>query len=185
MTDLNDLLREIERAEKSSLARKDWQPGHSGSIDIRIAADGTWYHEGRAFQRESLTRLFASVLRKQGDQYFLLTPAEKLNIRVDDAPFVASTLEILEQDADQALVFTTNLGDKIVADSQHPIRVEIDAQNGEPRPYIHFRDGLEALISRSAFFELANLAELRRQDGRSYLSIYSMGVDFNLGYADE
>jgi len=185
MTDLNDLLREIEQAEKSSLARKDWQPGHTGTIDIRIASDGTWYHEGRAFQRESLVKLFASVLCREGDQYFLLTPAEKLNIRVDDAPFVAATLEIFEQDGNQALVFTTNLGDKIVADNQHPIRVEIDAQNGEPRPYIHFRDGLEALISRSAFFELANLAEVRQQGGHSYLNINSMGVDFNLGCADE
>ena len=185
MTDLNDLLHEIEQAEKSSLARKDWQPGHSGSIDIRIASDGTWYHEGRAFQRESLIKLFASVLCKEGDQYFLLTPAEKLSIRVDEAPFVASTLDVLEQDGNRALVFTTNLGDKIVADSQHPIRVEIDAQNGEPRPYIHCRDGLEALISRSAFFELANLAEVRQQDGRNFLNISSMGVDFNLGCADE
>jgi hypothetical protein len=185
MTNLNDLLREIEQAEKSSLARKDWHPGHSGTIDIRIASDGTWYHEGRVFQRESLTQLFASVLCKEGDQYFLLTPAEKLKIRVDDAPFVAATLEIFEQDGNRALVFTTNLGDKIVADSQHPIRVEIDAQNGEPRPYIHFRDGLEALIGRSAFFELANLAEVRQQGGHSYLIISSMGVDFNLGRADE
>jgi len=185
MNDLNDLLREIKQAEKSSLARKDWQPGQSGTIDIRIASDGTWYHESRAFQRESLTKLFASVLRKEGDQYFLLTPAEKLNIRVDDAPFIAATLEIFEQDGNQALVFTTNLGDKILADSQHPIRVEINTQNGEPRPYIHFRDGLEALISRSAFFELANLAEVRRQGGHSYLNISSMGIDFNLGSTDE
>jgi len=185
MTELNRLLRDIKQAETSSLARKDWQPGQSGTIDIRIASDGTWYHEGRAFQRESLTRLFASVLRKEGDQYYLLTPAEKLSIRVDDAPFVAATLQILEQDGNQALVFTTNLGDKIVADNQHPIRVEIDTNSGEPRPYIHFRDGLEALISRSAFFELANLAEVRQQDGRSYLNISSMGVDFNLGCADE
>ncbi|MCP4983690.1 MAG: DUF1285 domain-containing protein, partial [Gammaproteobacteria bacterium] len=87
MSELNQLLRDIEKAESSSLARKDWHPGHSGAIDIRIGSDGTWYHEGRAFQRESLIRLFASVLRKQDDEYFLLTPAEKLSIRVDDAPF--------------------------------------------------------------------------------------------------
>ncbi|MEE8365034.1 MAG: DUF1285 domain-containing protein [Gammaproteobacteria bacterium] len=185
MSELNQLLRDIEQAESSSLARKDWQPRYSGVIDIRIASDGTWYHEGRAIQRESLTRLFASVLRKQDDEYFLLTPAEKLSIRVDDAPFVATMLEILYEEGQQALLFTTNLGDKIVADSDHPIRVEIDEATGEPRPYIHFRDGLEALISRTAFFDLANASEISTRDGRRHLTITSMGTQFDLGCPDE
>ncbi len=184
MSELNQLLREIEKAESSSLARKDWQPRHSGVIDIRIAADGTWYHEGRAFQRESLVRLFASVLRKQDDEYYLLTPAEKLIIRVDEAPFVATILEIINEDGRQALVFTTNLGDKIVVDSEHQIRIEVDEKSSEPRPYIHFRDGLEALISRSAFFDLVNLAEEQQRDGKVYLTISSLGHEFELGCTD-
>jgi len=129
--------------------------------------------------------LFATVLRRENNDYYLLTPAEKLSIQVDDAPFVATMVEQINDGGHTALVFTTNLGDRIVADEQHPIRVEIDPQSGEPRPYIHFRDGLEALISRNAFFELANLAELSQRDGCSYLVINSMGVDFNLGRADE
>ncbi len=184
MSELNQLLRDIEKAESSSLARKDWHPGHSGAIDIRIASDGTWYHEGRAFQRESLIRLFASVLRKQDDEYFLLTPAEKLSIRVDDAPFVATMLEIINEDGQQALVFTTNLGEKIVVDSEHPIRIEVNEKNREPRPYIHFRDGLEALISRGAFFDLVNLAEEQERDGKLYLIINSLGHEFDLGCTD-
>lgn len=185
MSELNQLLRDIELAESSSLARKDWQPRYSGAIDIRIASDGTWYHEGRAFQRESLTRLFASVLRKQDDEYFLLTPAEKLSIRVDDAPFIATMLEIFNEEGQQALVFTTNLGDKIVADGEHPIRVEIDEANREPRPYIHYRDGLDALIGRSAFFDLTNASEISERDGRRHLTICSMGTHFDLGCTDE
>lgn len=185
MSELNQLLRNIEQAESSSLARKDWQPSHNGVIDIRIASDGTWYHEGRAFRRESLTRLFASVLRKEEDKYYLLTPTEKLSIHVDDAPFVATMLETYNENGQQALVFTTNFGDKIVADSQHLIRVEIDAATGKPRPYIHFRDGLDALISRTAFFDLANMAETIERDGRMHLTVSSMGVDFDLGCADE
>ena len=185
MSELNQLLRDIELAESSSLARKDWQPRHSGVIDIRIASDGTWYHEGRAFKRESLARLFASVLRKQDDEYFLLTPAEKFSICVDDAPFVATMLEIFCEDGQRALVFTTNLGDKIIADSEHPIRVEIDEATREPRPYIHFRDGLEALIGRAAFFDLANASKISERDGRRRLTISSMGAQFDLGCPDE
>ena len=185
MSELDQLLSDIEAAESISMARKNWQPKHQGSIDIRIAVDGTWYHEGRAFQRAALTKLFATVLHREDKNYFLLTPVEKLSIQVDDAPFVAAMVEQINDGEHTALVFTTNLGDRIVADEAHPIRVEIDPQSGEPRPYIHFRDGLEALISRNAFFELANLAEISQRDGCSYLVINSMGVDFNLGRADE
>ena len=121
------------------------------------------------------------MLRKENDEYFLLTPAEKLKISVDDAPFVATMLEVFNEDGQQALVFTTNLGDKIIADSKHPIRVQIDEANGQPRPYIHFHDGLEALISRTAFFDLVNLAEKINRDGCSYLIVSSMESQFELG----
>lgn len=184
MSELNQLLHDIKQAESSSPGLKDWHPAQSGVIDIRIASDGTWYHEGHAIQRESMVRLFASVLRKQGDEYFLLTPAEKLTIRVDDAPFVATMLEIHSHNDKQALVFTTNLGDKIISDDQHPIRVEFDALTSEPRPYVHFRNGLDALISRSAFLDMANQAESYERDGRKFLSISSMGTPFELGYVD-
>jgi hypothetical protein len=185
MSELDQLLTDIEQAETTSLARKDWQPKHKGTIDIRIAVDGTWYHEGRAFQRAALTRLFATVLRKENNDYYLLTPAEKLSIRVDDAPFVATVVEQLGDKNNQALVFTTNLGERIVADEQHPIRVEFDSVSNQPRPYIHVRDGLEALIGRTAFYELVNMAVEREHDGKIFLTINSMGVEFILGRADE
>ena len=185
MSELDQLLSEIEAAESTTLARKNWRPKHLGTIDIRIAADGTWYHEGRMFQRPGLTKLFSTVLSKEDNDYFLLTPAEKLSIQVDDAPFVATMVEQVDDGENQALVFTTNLGERIVADQQHAIRVDIDSDSDLPRPYIHVRDGLEALIGRNAFFELVNMANTQQRDGKLYFTVASMGTKFILGCADE
>lgn len=185
MSELDQLLLDIKQAESLSNARKDWHPGNIGSIDIRIAADGTWFHEGRPFKRTSLVKLFASVLRREGDAYYLVTPAEKLAIQVDDAPFLATTMETLNSNKQLAITFKTTLGDSIIADRDHPIRVEINPFNQQPKPYIHYRDGLDALISRSAFFDLANIAQETRRNGQSYLTVHSMGIEFTLGSGSE
>lgn len=185
MPELDSILADIEASASSSASRKSWNPACQGEIDIRIAADGSWYHEGRRFQRDSLVRLFAGILRREQDDYFLVTPAEKLRIEVEDAPFIATLVEQVEDRGRQAIVFTTNIGERIVVDGDHPIRVEVDAENGAPRPYVHLHDGLEALISRSAFFDLTNLAEERQRDGSSYLCVTSLGQTFELGSTDE
>ena len=114
-----------------------------------------------------------------------MTPAEKLSIQVDDAPFVATMVEQVDNNENAALVFTTNLGERIVADEKHPIRVEIDSSNNKPRPYIHVHNGLEALIGRNAFFDLVNMAGQRKRDGKLFLTVNSMGAEFTLGRADE
>ncbi len=181
MSELNQILIDIDQAESQSDKRLQWQPKQVGSIDIRIAADGQWFHEGRPFQRPSLVKLFASVLRKEEENFFLVTPVEKLKIQVEDAPFVATLVEAKES----AIIFTTNLGDRLVVDADHPVRVEIDPQTQTPRPYVHYRDGLDALISRSAFFDLINLAEEQERDGKTYLTVSSMGQTFDLGCAEE
>ncbi len=185
MTELEQILAEIESSGTELAARRDWNPDRVGEIDIRITIDGSWHHEGRKFQRESLVKLFAGILRREQGQYFLVTPAEKLRIEVDDAPFVATLVEQIEDNGRQAIVFTTNLGERIVVDREHPIRVEVDADSGEPRPYVKMRDGLEALISRRAFFDLANLAEQREHDGSRYFCVFSLGQEFELGSLDE
>ncbi len=185
MSELDHILADIESNAEGETARRDWNPSNQGEIDIRIAADGSWFHQGRRFQRESLIRLFASILRREDEVYFLVTPVEKLRIEVEDAPFIANLVELIEDDAQQAIVFTTNIGERIVVDHQHRIRVEIDANSGEPRPYIHFRAGLEALINRSAFYDLLNLAHESRRDGKTYLSIISMNEEFELGSIDD
>ena len=181
MSELNQLISNIKQAEAGSDKRKQWNPSTVGEIDIRIATDGSWFHEGRQFKRADLAKLFAGILQKQGDDYFLITPGERLRITVDDAPFVANLVETLEEDGQSAIVFTTNLGDQIVLDSQHPIRLEIDPQTQEPRPYIYFRNGLEALISRSAFYDLICLANEEQRDGKFYYTVSSLGESFELG----
>lgn len=185
MPELEQILADIKASDSSIAARRDWNPGYQGEIDIRIAADGSWHHQGRPFKRESLVKLFAGILRREQDDYFLVTPTEKLRILVEDAPFVATLVERIEDQAQQAIVFTTNIGERILVDSEHPIRVEFDAASGQPRPYVHLRDGLEALISRRAFFDLANLAEERTRDGSNYLCVTSLGQTFELGRSDE
>jgi len=184
MSELDKLLDEIEQAESASHKRKNWQPEHQGSIDIRIAVDGNWYHEGRVIQRPALVKLFASVLRKEESGYYLVTPAEKLSIQVDDAPFVATMIERVIDNGQQALVFTTNLDERVVVDHRHPIRVEIDPLSDQPRPYVLVRDQLQALIGRNAFYDLLNLAEESRVDGKHFLTTSSMGTEFVLGCTD-
>jgi hypothetical protein len=130
-----------------------WNPAHCGAIDIRIAADGRWFHEGAPINRQPLVRLFSTVLRKDPDGFHLVTPAEKLKIAVDDAPFVAVGLD---QPRPGVLRFVTNVGDIVEAGPDHPIRMA--ARGGEPRPYLHVRGGLEALISRPVFYEMAAMA---------------------------
>ncbi len=155
-----------------------WNPAHCGTIDIRIARDGTWYHEGTSIGRQELVRLFSTVLRRETDGYYLVTPAEKMKITVEDAPFLAVLLRVDGEGRDQKLVFTTNVGDETTIGPDHSIRVEIDPATQEPSPYVHVRGGLEAKIARPVFYQLADLAEWRR-DGM--LGVWSDGVFFPLG----
>lgn len=185
MSELEQILADIESSTATQAARRDWNPHYQGEIDIRIAADGTWFHQGRRFMRDSMVKLFAGILRREDDAYFLVTPAEKLRIQVEDAPFVATLVESIGDNNQPAIVFTTNIGEKIVVDHEHPIRVDIDATTSEPRPYVHLREGLDALISRSAFYDLLNLATETRRDGVGYLSVTSQGEEFELGSTDE
>ncbi|MGB8366522.1 MAG: DUF1285 domain-containing protein [Rhizomicrobium sp.] len=157
-----------------------WNPPYCGKIDIRIARDGTWYHEGTAFGRRELVRLFSTILRKDSDGFYLVTPAEKLRIRVDDAPFVAVLLGVEGEGEAQRLIFTTNVGDETIAGRDNPIRVETNKETGEPAPYVHVRRGLEARIARSVFYQLADLA-VPGENG--FIGIWSQGVFFPLGPA--
>ena len=149
-----------------------WNPANCGDIDIRIARDGTWFYQGTPIGRTALVRLFSTVLRRDEDGFWLVTPVEKLRITVDDAPFVAIGLE---RDG-EAIRFATNVGDVVEAGPEHAIRVETGV-SGEPRPYVHVRGALEALIARPVFYELVSIAE--EQSGR--LVARSNGAVFDLG----
>jgi hypothetical protein len=185
MSELEQILASIKSGETTQALRRQWDPAQQGAIDIRIAADGSWHHEGRRFQREAMVKLFAGILRREQENYYLVTPVEKLRIEVEDAPFIAALVEQIDADGSSAIVFTTNIGERVVVDQAHEIRVDIDKHTGEPRPYVHLRDGLEALISRSAFYELLNLAYETHHDGGAYLAITSMGQEFELGSIDD
>jgi hypothetical protein len=136
-----------------------WDPPFSGDIDIRIARNGTWFHEGSEIARVELVRLFASILKREGDRYFLVTPVEKVAITVDDAPFVAVDVEAEGAGRAQRLRFVTNVGDAVEAGPDHPIRVVRDPKTGEPSPYVMVRRGLEALIDRKSFYRLVDLGD--------------------------
>jgi hypothetical protein len=149
-----------------------WNPPNVGEIDIVIRKDGTWVHEGGVIGREALVRLFSTILRKDPDGTYLVTPHEKLRVVVEDAPFVAIRVDR----EGEALRFSTNVGDEVIAGPQHPIRVTIDAA-GAPRPYVLVRGGLEALIARPVFYELVELAQERGGE----LGVVSDGAWFPIG----
>ena len=155
-----------------------WNPEHCGDIGMEILADGTWKHEGTRITREALVKLFASILRKDADgATYMVTPVEKIVVKVEDAPFVAIRADRVGSGANQAIVFTTNVGDIVQAGPEHPLRV--DRRGDEPRPYVHVRGRLEARVLRAPFYELVEWAEAR--DGK--LGVWSGGVWFELGVA--
>lgn len=177
---LASLQRELAAGRKLPPVEK-WNPAHCGEIDIRIARDGTWFHQGMPIGRRELVRLFSTILRKDGDAYYLITPAEKMRIRVEDAPFLAVLLEVQGSGQDQQLVFTTNVGDETIAGDRHRIRVENDPVTNEPAPYIHVRGGLEARISRNVFYQLAEIAIPGEGAFSGKVGVWSDGVFFPLG----
>jgi len=174
---LASLQRELAAGRKLPPVEK-WNPAHCGDIDIRIARDGTWFHEGTPVGRRELVRLFSTILRKDADGFHLVTPAEKMRIVVEDAPFMAVLLQVEGAGTEQRLIFTTSVGDEAVAGAANPIRVEINPYTEEPAPYVHVRAGLEARISRAVYYQLADIAS-SREDGT--LGVWSDGVFFPLG----
>jgi hypothetical protein len=160
-----------------------WHPQHCGDIAICIARDGTWFHEGTPIARRELVRLFSTILRRDDDGFHLVTPGEKLRIVVEDAPFTAVLLNVAGEGRDQTLQFVTNVGDETTAGPTNPIRVDLDRRTGEPRPYVHVRARLEALIARSVFYQLADLAVPGDGAHRGTLGVWSSGAYFPLGRA--
>ena len=177
-TDTKSGLAALAEAAKPSAGRglppvHLWHPAHCGDIDIVIRRDGTWLHENSPIGRVELVRLFSTVLRKDPDGYCLVTPVERLAIRVEDLPFRAVAMTRV----DGTLRFTTDVGDAVEAGVEHPIRVETDAATGEPSPALHVRADLWARIARPVFYELVEMAGL--EAGR--LVVRSGDAAFDLG----
>ena len=151
-----------------------WNPPFCGDLDMRIARDGTWFYLGTPIGRKRLVKLFSTIIRKDGDDYFLITPVEKVGITVDDAPFVAVDFDV----ADKVITFTTNVGETVQAGPDNPIRIVLDQSQGEPSPYVLVRSNLEALIDRKSFYRLVDQGEPGTVDGVEWFGVWSSGVFF-------
>ena len=155
-----------------------WNPPYCGDLDIRIARNGQWFYLGSPIGRMPLVKLFASVIRKDGDDYFLVTPVEKIGITVEDAPFVAVDFDVEGEGRDQRLTFRTNVDDAAEAGPDHPIRVERDPETGEPSPYVNIRRNLEALIDRKSYYRLVEIGSVEEVDGEDMFGLWSAGEFF-------
>jgi hypothetical protein len=182
---------EAKSGKKRGLPPVDkWNPPFCGDIDMEIRADGTWFYMGTPIGRLPLVQLFSTVLRKDDDgKTYLVTPVEKVGIRVIDAPFVAVELNASEQDGQQVLTFRTNVGDVLEAGKDHPLRFpELGPgheKDRELKPYLHVRGRLEALVSRAVMYELVELGEVIEVDGRQMFVVRSGGETFPIMPADE
>ena len=154
-----------------------WDPPFCGDLDMEIRRDGTWFYNGTPIGRAPLVRLFSSILKREDGKYFLVTPVEKVGIRVEDAPFVAQDFEAAGTGQNQQIIFTTHVGDVVQAGSDHPIRVVRD-DAGEPSPYVMVRGGMEALIDRKSFYRLVDLGDSHHQNGEDWFGVWSGGVFF-------
>jgi hypothetical protein len=162
-----------------------WNPPFCGDLDMRIAADGTWFYLKTPIGRPALVKLFASVLKREGDSYFLVTPVEKCGITVDDAPFLAVELRIEDGEAGRVLHFRTNVDDWVACGPQHGLRFEPEAGTGGLKPYLHVRRGLWAKVTRALFFDLVDIGEERDVDGKAMFGVASMGLFFAMAPAEQ
>ena len=162
-----------------------WDPPFCGDLDMRIATDGTWYYLKTPIGRPALVKLFASVLKREGDKYYLVTPVEKCGIAVEDAPFLAVELSIGESDAGRVLNFRTNVDDWVACGPHNPLRFEPEAGTGGLKPYVHVRRELWAKVTRALFFDLVELGEEREVDGAVMFGVTSMGTFFPMAPADQ
>ena len=161
-----------------------WNPPFCGDIDMRIAADGVWFYQKTPIGRPALVKLFASVLKKEGDKYFLVTPVEKVGLKVDDVPFLAVEMSAGGDDQGrQMLTFRTNVDDSVTAGPGHALRFEPEVTGGL-RPYLHVRRDLWAKVTRAVFYDLVALGEERAVDGRRMFGIASAGAFFPMVEAD-
>jgi hypothetical protein len=159
-----------------------WNPSHCGDIGLMIRRDGSWWQNGVRFSRDKLVRLFSTILRRDSDGYYLVTPHEKVVVRVEDAPFMGVRADRHVVNGQPVILVTTNVGDVVALGEEHPLRVAVDRRTGEPSTYVMVRAGLEARLARPPWYELVGWAEPDGPD-RKLMSVASSGVRFPIGMA--
>ncbi|MBV1914818.1 MAG: DUF1285 domain-containing protein [Pseudomonadales bacterium] len=185
--DSNSLLKSLDAidTEKSLPPVDKWHPERIYKIDIRIARDGTWYHEGDRIKRQQLVKLFSSILRKDADgKTYLVTPAEQAEIEVEDAHFQMIDFDCIGEGENQQLIFTNNVGDRTIADNEHAIFQKGSPSNDDENPYVEIRHGLTGRIVRAAYYRLIDIAVENEVDGVDWFGVWSCGVFFKLGRVD-
>jgi hypothetical protein len=162
-----------------------WNPPFCGDLDMRIATDGTWFYLKTPIGRPALVKLFASVLKREGDKYFLVTPVEKCGIAVDDAPFLAVEMQVENIAGDRVLHFRTNVDDWVACGPDHALRFEPEPGTGGLKPYLHVRADLWAKVTRALFYDLVELGEEREVTGERMFGVMSGGGFFVMAPADQ
>ncbi|MFS1702836.1 DUF1285 domain-containing protein [Alteromonas sp. AMM-1] len=177
--DLHTLTTDIEKLD-SEPPFDQWHPPFCGDIDMVIKADGSWWYNGSPIGRERMVKLFARVLLKEGDDYFLKTPAEKVRVQVEDAPFVISQWHQHDTDEGPAIEVVSNLGHSAILSSTHPLEVD-ETDNENPRPYVTLHRGLTALVHRNVYYQWINIASPAIKNGEEHLMLKSGRAEFSLG----
>jgi hypothetical protein len=176
---LEALISRAARAGKGAAPVDKWNPEFCGDLDMEIKADGTWFYMGTPIGRMPLVQLFSSVLRKDEDgRTYLVTPVEKVGIRVEDAHFLAVEMDVSGKGEGQILTFRTNVGDIVEAGPDHPLRFVDEDETGGLKPYLHVRGRLEALVARPVMYQLAEIGEEIEVDGRAMFCVRSKGEIF-------
>ncbi len=172
-----------EHSKERSLPPLDkWHPELSGDMDLVITRDGQWIFKGNPIERETIVKLFSTILRREGDgHYYLVTPVEKWRIQVEDAPLLAHTLTVTGEDERQVLSLTTNTGETLEIGNDHVLQIESYSNSDEPRPTISVRHGVEARLQTSAFYDLVAVAEEREIDGSTVVGVMSHGNFWKIG----
>ncbi len=181
---LNGLGEAAEARKRGPAPVHLWNPPYCGEIDMRIAADGTWFYCGSPIGRAPLVQLFASILRKDEDRYVLVTPIERVGIRVDDAPFLAVEMIAGEESGAPTLTFRTNVEDVVTVDAEHPLRFERGAADGI-KPYVRVRGDLWALVKRALYYDLVALGLVGAHQGEDWFGVRSRGAFFPIAPASE
>jgi hypothetical protein len=161
-----------------------WNPPFCGDLDMRIAADGTWFYLKTPIGRHAMVKLFASVLKREGDNYYLVTPVEKCGIVVDDAPFLAVELKVEQRERGPVLRFRTNVDDWVTCGPGHALRFEPEDGTGGLKPYLHVRRDLWAKVTRVLFYDLVELGEERDVAGERMFGVASDGEFFAMAPAE-
>jgi hypothetical protein len=160
-----------------------WNPPFCGNIDMKIAADGTWFYQKTPIGRPALVKLFASILKREDDNYFLVTPVEKVGIAVEDAPFLAVEMSVDRGTSARTLRFRTNVDDMVEAGPGHALRFEPEPDTGGLKPYLHVRRDLWAKVTRALFYDLVELGEKRDLGGKPMFGVVSKGEFFPMAEA--